>query len=50
MIEQANVQVTVAIQDPDLDKEELQAALENLLAQAREVDGIERADLRFPRI
>ncbi len=45
MIEHANVQVTIAIQDPDLDEEELQAAIENLLPQVREVDGIERADL-----
>ena len=45
MTKQANVQVTIAIQDPDLDEEELQAAVENLLPQVREVDGIERADL-----
>jgi hypothetical protein len=45
MTEQANVQVTVAIQDPDMDEEELQASIEKLLPQIREVDGIERADL-----
>lgn len=45
MTEQANVQVTIAIQDPDLDEEELQATVENLLPQVREVDGIESADL-----
>ena len=45
MTEQANIQVTIAIQDPDLDEEELQTAIENLLPQVREVDGIERADL-----
>ena len=45
MTEQANVQVTVAIQDSDLDEEELQASIEKLLPQIREVDGIERADL-----
>ena len=45
MTEQANVHVTIAIHDPDLDEEELQAAIENLLPQVREADGIERADL-----
>jgi hypothetical protein len=45
MTEQASVQVTVAIQDPDLDDEELQAAVEHLLPQVREVDGVESADL-----
>lgn len=45
MKQQANVQVTIAIQDPDLDQEELQAEIENLLPQVREVDGIEKADL-----
>ena len=45
MTAQANVQVIMTIQDPDLDEEELQASIEKLLVQLREVDGIERADL-----
>lgn len=45
MTKSDNVQVSVAIKDPELDEEELQAAIETLLRQMREVDGIERADL-----
>ena len=45
MIGQANVQVTVAIQEPRLEDEELQAEVEDLLPQVREVDGVEQAHL-----
>ena len=45
MIGQANVQVTVVIQEPRLEDEELQAEVEDLLPQVREVDGVEQAHL-----
>lgn len=41
----SNVQVTISLSDPDLDEQELQAEVENLLPQVREVDGVEEADL-----
>jgi hypothetical protein len=41
----SNVQVTISLSDPDLDDQELQAEVENLLPQVREVDGVEQADL-----
>lgn len=39
------VQITISLQDPSLDDEELQAEIENLLPQIKEVDGVENADL-----
>lgn len=44
MASTSNVQVTIALSDPDLDDQELQAEVEKLLPQLREVDGVE-ADL-----
>ena len=41
----SNVQVTISLQDPNLDDQELQAKAENLLPQLREVDGVQQADL-----
>ncbi len=41
----SNVQVTISLSDPDLDDQELQAEVESLLPQVREVDGVEQADL-----
>lgn len=45
MVSTSNVQVTISLSAPDLDDEELQAEIENLLPQVREVDGVEQADL-----
>lgn len=42
---QNNVQVTIALQAPDLNEEELQEAGENLRQQLLEVDGVEQANL-----
>lgn len=41
----SNAQVTISLQDPDLDDEELQEAIENLQRQIVEVDGVEQANL-----
>ncbi|MEH2065097.1 MAG: hypothetical protein V7K50_23030 [Nostoc sp.] len=41
----SNVQVTISLSEPGLDKEELQAEVQNLLPQIKEVDGVEDADL-----
>lgn len=45
MASASNVQVTISLQALDLDDEELQAEVENLLPQIREVDGVEQAGL-----
>ncbi|MHC5597129.1 MAG: sugar ABC transporter permease [Nostoc sp.] len=41
----SNVQVTISLSEPGLDEEELQAEVQNLLPQIKEVDGVEDADL-----
>jgi hypothetical protein len=38
----SNVKVTIALSETGMDAEELQAEVENLLPQIREVDGVER--------
>ncbi|OCQ98218.1 sugar ABC transporter permease [Nostoc sp. MBR 210] len=45
MVTKSNVQVTVSLTELGLDDEELQAQVQNLLPQLREVDGVEDADL-----
>ncbi|MEW6494926.1 MAG: sugar ABC transporter permease [Cyanobacteriota bacterium] len=45
MVSTSNLQVTISLSDPSLNDEELQAEVENLLPQIREVDGVEDADL-----
>ncbi|MBE9207474.1 sugar ABC transporter permease [Nostoc sp. LEGE 06077] len=45
MVTTSNVQVTVSLAELGLDDEELQAQVQNLLPQLREVDGVEDADL-----
>lgn len=45
MITKSNVQVTISLTELDLDDEELQAEVQNLLLQLREVDGVEDAGL-----
>jgi len=45
MTSTSNILVTISLSDPDLDDEELQAEVENLLPQVREVDGVEQATL-----
>lgn len=45
MVAESNVQVTVSLTELGLDDEELQAQVQNLLPQLREVDGVEEADL-----
>jgi hypothetical protein len=45
MASTSNIQVTISLSDPSLNDEELQAEVENLLPQIREVDGVEEADL-----
>jgi hypothetical protein len=39
------IQVTISLTELGLDDEDLQAEVENLLPQLREVDGVEEADL-----
>ncbi|WP_338421912.1 sugar ABC transporter permease [Nostoc flagelliforme] len=41
----SNVQVTISVTELGLDEEELQAEVEKLLPQVKEVDGVEDADL-----
>jgi hypothetical protein len=41
----SNVKVTIALSETGIDAEELQAEVENLLPQIREVDGVEEVDL-----
>ena len=45
MASTSNVQITISLQDPSLDDDELQAEVENLLPQMKEVDGVENVDL-----
>jgi hypothetical protein len=45
MVTPSNVQVTISLNELDLDDEELQAQVQNLLPQLRDVDGVEDADL-----
>jgi hypothetical protein len=45
MASTSNVQITIALQDPDLNDEELQEATERLLQQMRELDEVEDARL-----
>ncbi|WP_413199464.1 sugar ABC transporter permease [Nostoc piscinale] len=45
MVTTSNVQVSVSLIELGLDDEELQAQVQNLLPQLREVDGVEDADL-----
>ncbi|MBD2409713.1 sugar ABC transporter permease [Nostoc calcicola FACHB-389] len=45
MATKSEVQVTISLTELGLDEEELQAEVENLLPQLREVDGVEDADL-----
>lgn len=45
MVSTSNLQVTISLSDPSLNDEELQAEVENLLPQIREVDGVGEADL-----
>ncbi len=41
----SNIQLTISLSELGLDEEELQAEVENLLPQIREVDGVEDAGL-----
>ncbi len=45
MITTSNIQVIISLSELGLDDEDLQAEVENLLPQIREVDGVEDADL-----
>ena len=45
MASSSNVQVTISLSDPSLDDDQLQAEVENLLPEVKEVDGVEDADL-----
>ncbi|MCC5639686.1 sugar ABC transporter permease [Nostoc sp. CHAB 5844] len=45
MVTKSNVQVTVSLTELGLDDEELQAEVQNLRSQLRDVDGVEDADL-----
>ncbi|HEY9708711.1 MAG TPA: hypothetical protein V6D48_10955 [Oculatellaceae cyanobacterium] len=45
MVSTSNIQVTISLQEAGLDDEEVQAEVENLLPQIREVDGVEDANL-----
>ncbi|MDZ8105417.1 MAG: sugar ABC transporter permease [Nostoc sp. DedQUE12a] len=45
MATKSEVQVTISLTELGLDEEELQAEVQNLLPQLREVDGVEEADL-----
>jgi len=45
MASNTKVQVTISLHNPDLSDEELQAEVEDLLPQLREVDGVDEADL-----
>ncbi len=45
MVSTSNLQVTISLSDPSLNDEELQAEVENLLPQIRELDGVKEADL-----
>lgn len=45
MVSPSNVQVTISLSDPDLGEQQLQAEVENLRLQIKEVDGVEEAGL-----
>jgi len=45
MVSKSNVQVTISLTELGLDDEELQAQVQNLLPQLKEVDGVEEANL-----
>ncbi|MBD2438208.1 sugar ABC transporter permease [Nostoc sp. FACHB-110] len=45
MVTKSNVQVTVSLTELGLDDADLQAQVQNLLPQVRDVDGVEDADL-----
>ncbi|MFB2981542.1 hypothetical protein [Microseira sp. BLCC-F43] len=45
MTSTSKVQITISLQDPSLDDDELQAEVENLLPQIKDVDGVENVDL-----
>ncbi len=45
MVTKSNVQVTISLAELVLGKEELQAVVQDLLPQLRDVDGVEDADL-----
>lgn len=45
MASTSNIQITIALSDRSLDDDQLQAEVENLLPQLREVDGVEQAAL-----
>ncbi|HEY9804882.1 MAG TPA: hypothetical protein V6D25_31400 [Leptolyngbyaceae cyanobacterium] len=45
MVTTSQIQVTIALTELDLDDEELQAEVQNLLPQLKEVDGVVDADL-----
>ncbi|MFN6519298.1 MAG: sugar ABC transporter permease [Nostoc sp. CreGUA01] len=45
MATKSEVQVTISLTELGLNEEELQAEVQNLLPQLREVDGVEEADL-----
>ncbi|MEL6461159.1 MAG: sugar ABC transporter permease [Cyanobacteria bacterium J06641_2] len=44
-IRTSNIQLTISLSELDLDEEDLQAEVENLLPQIKEVDGVESAGL-----
>lgn len=44
-IRTSNIQLTISLSELDLDEEDLQAEVENLLPQIKEVDGVEEAGL-----
>lgn len=45
MANTSNIQVTISLSEPNLDDEELQAEVDKLLPQIRELDGVEDANL-----
>lgn len=45
MVTKSNVKVTISLTELGLDDQELQAEVQNLLPQLRDVDGVEDADL-----
>lgn len=45
MVTKSNVQVTISLTELGLDDEELQAQVQNLIPQLKDVDGVEDADL-----
>ena len=47
MADEPNVTLTIDLNDPDLDAEETDEAVQNLLAQMRELDEIEAVDRVF---